>query len=199
MLMNAISQKSINLFFKRTIFGDTRDKPTLLNCKNFKHKFVPLTKNNFYSVLLASGSIPIWMVGVKNIENAPAGSYRDGGMSSYHLDFPYSVNDDELVLYPHFSKTIKANWFDKSLPYRKHHKDYMANTLLIAPSPEFVAKLPNSKIPDRNDFITYSKNHPERIKVWSEVVKHCSVLGEELLEDIASGKIKNKLNLHGSL
>ena len=199
MAMNAISPKSINLFFKRTIFGNERDKLPLFESKNFEHEFIPLTEKNFYSVVLASGSIPLWMTGIKNIDNAPAGVYRDGGMTSYHLDFPFSVKKNELVLYPHFSQTIKAHWFDKNLPYRKHHRDYMSNTLVIAPSPEFIAKLPNSKIPDRHDFITYSKNYLERIKVWEKTLEQCSVLGNELLEDIASGKIKNKINLHGSL
>jgi hypothetical protein len=199
MAMNAISPKFINLFFERTVFGDERDKLKLFDSKKFKHEFIPLTEKNFYSALLASGSIPFWMTGVNNIENAPVGSYRDGGMTSYHLDFPYSVNEYELVLYPHFSKTIKAHWFDKNLPYRKYHKNHMTNTLLIAPSPEFIAKLPNSKIPDRNDFVTYSEDHIGRIRVWEKALDQCSILGDELLEDIASGKIKDKINLHGSL
>ena len=199
MAMNAISSKSINLFFKRTILGDKRDKLQLFHSKKFNHEFISLTEKNFYSAILASGSIPLWMTGVKDIEHAPAGTYRDGGMTSYHLDFPYSVKKTELVLYPHFSQTIKAHWFDKNLPYRKHHKEYMDNTLLITPSPEFIAKLPNSKIPDRNDFITYNEDYLERIKVWEKALEQCSVLGDELLEDIASGKIKEKINLHGSL
>ena len=49
---------------------------------------------------------------------------------------------------------------------------------MICPSQEFVAGLPNAKVPDRTDFQTMA---PElRRKVWRSVVSACEALAEDL-------------------
>jgi hypothetical protein len=50
----------------------------------------------------------------------------------------------------------------------------------MAPSPEFVAALPNGKIPDRDDF--YGIGNDERIRAWRRVVAERERLADALRE-----------------
>jgi hypothetical protein len=54
-----------------------------------------------------------------------------------------------------------------------------------------VEKLPGEKIPDREDFLTYIDDHQTRIKNWRKAVELAAPLGEEFLELVGSGKIKD--------
>ena len=150
---------------------------------------IELTVENFKKALLASGSIPYVMQGVKNIPGAPPGIYRDGGIIDYHPDIPF-VNDDSIVLYPHYTDFIKPGWFDKKLSWRKPNPKNMENVLLVSPSKEFLAKLPYQKIPDRNDFYTFTNRGKERIDYWNKCVDASKQMAEEFLEAVESGKIR---------
>ena len=66
----------------------------------------------------------------------------------------------------------------------------MGNVLQVYPSPEFVAKLPDGRIPDRSDFVTFMDNQKQRTENWHKVVDIAAPLGEEFLELVASGRIK---------
>ena len=58
---------------------------------------------------------------------------------------------------------------------------------MLAPSAEFVAKLPGGKIPDRNDF--YRLPEAERIRAWRTVAAASEQLADELRELIATGRV----------
>jgi len=114
----------------------------------------------------------------------------DGGVTDYHLDLDYDGDDDSgegLVLFPHFYDHVVPGWFDKSLPWRRAGARNFSRTLLIAPSPAFVARLPGGKLPDRKDFYTLTDD--QRFERWERVNAMTSVLGEELHELIATGRI----------
>ena len=73
---------------------------------------------------------------------------------------------------------LKPGWFDRQLPWRRHDPAHTDRTILICPSPEFIAGLPNAKVPDRTDFVNFSTE--ERIRMWKTVVDQCQVLADEL-------------------
>ena len=54
---------------------------------------------------------------------------------------PFAHGDD-IVLYPHFTERIVPGWFDKFLPWRGSSPAHHANTVLIAPSRDYLARRP---------------------------------------------------------
>jgi hypothetical protein len=115
------------------------------------------------------------MEGVRDLQRAPAGLYLDGGILDYHFDFRFCTAPG-LILYPHFFDRITPGWFDKPLRYRKPHPADLDRVVMIAPSPEFVRRLPGGKVPDRVDFEELSTD--ARQKRWWEVIECCRELEE---------------------
>lgn len=187
---NAMSRRSLGLFFERALFHDVRDMPPFLGLEGFPLQEVPLSTDNLKPVVLATGSIPLVLEGVENIPGAKPGVYRDGGVIDYHLDLPHS-SDDQLALYLHFYDYLKPGWFDKSLGWRQANAENTTHTLLVSPSPEFVASLPHAKIPDRHDFANFSED--ERIRSWREAVSRCEALAEEFNEVLARDKLAERI------
>jgi len=176
-ILNLFSRKSLNLFFKRTLFHHSIDLPPFINMNDFPTDKVALTRDNLRPAILASGSIPLIVNGIDNIPGAKPGYYRDGGLMDYHMSLPYGV-DDGIVLLPHFSKTIIPGWLDKYAGWRKPEPSFLDNLLLIAPSDSFISSLPLSKIPDRSDFKRFVGNDQARINYWKEVTKRSEELAE---------------------
>ena len=116
------------------------------------------------------------MRSVKDIHNAPKGTYRDGGIIDYHFDIKLTPSDG-LILYPHFNTQPKAGWFDKGLKRSVNRENYK-NVVMITPSAEFVAALPFGKIPDRKDFTDLDA--PTRINYWKTVLSETERLAEHL-------------------
>ena len=188
--LNALSRKTLAWFFERALFFDGRDIPPFFDVDGFPLQRVMLRANNLEDAILATGSIPLVMSGVRDIAGATPGTYRDGGVIDYHLDLPQS-EPDRLTLYPHFFDRIVPGWFDKKLSWRQPNPAHFDRTILISPSAEFVTKLPNGKIPDRTDFRTYSPR--ERMSIWRAVVAECAALAEELNDVLANGKLASRL------
>jgi hypothetical protein len=140
--------------------------------------------------VIATGSIPLVLSGVKDIQGAAPGVYRDGGVIDYHLDLPHSARES-LTLFPHFYDRLVPGWFDKKLRWRKPHPGNVDRTSLISPSAEFVAKLPNAKIPDRSDFVRYTP--ADREKAWRGCVAACAELADEFNEVIARDQLAARL------
>ncbi|CAM3735205.1 patatin-like phospholipase family protein [Parendozoicomonas haliclonae] len=178
-LGNAVSRRLLAPLFSRIVFehplghlpvGEMSDLPT---------RRVKLDTDNVAAAIQASGSIPLVLAGVEDIPGAGPGMYRDGGVTDYHFDLPLTV-DEGLVLYPHFREQPIPGWFDKGLPWRKPSAENYRRTLLVAPSPEFVASLPYGKIPDRNDFTNLDTE--TRQKYWNKAVAESDRMGDEWLE-----------------
>jgi hypothetical protein len=127
------------------------------------------------------------MEGVRNIEGAGIGVFRDGGLLDYHIDLPFDLRPGALVLCPHFLPRIIPGWFDRFAPWRR--AQYGARTVVIAPTDRFIAGLPNKKIPCRKDFWAYAGRDDERKKAWKKAVSACRQLADELNDVLVTGKI----------
>lgn len=178
--LNIANRRSLGAFFERALFHDPRERPPFFDLTGFPMHRIEMTEHNLKDAVLATGSIPLVLEGVRNIDGAPQGTYRDGGVIDYHLDFPHA-GDDRLALFLHFYDWIKPGWFDKYISWRSASAESTDRTLLISPSPEFISRLPHSKIPDRKDFVDFTPS--ERVAAWRTVVKSCESLADEL-EDV---------------
>ena len=174
---NFVSRSALRMFFSRALFFDARDLPPFYNAPGFPMERIRLTTENMGDAIASSGSIPMVLEGVRDIVGARPGTYRDGGLIDYHLDLQTS-DPDRLTLYPHFFDWLKPGWFDRQLPWRQVDPRHTDRTILMCPSPAFIASLPNAKVPDRTDFVNYTAD--ERIRIWREVIERCKQLAEEL-------------------
>jgi hypothetical protein len=186
-ILNLVNRKMLKLFFSRVLFYDRRDRAPFFAMEGFPLQAVPLTRENLRQAVMASGSMPVLMEGVKDIKGARRGMYRDAGIIDYHVAIPY--NCDSIVLYPHYIERITAGWFDKLLPWRKPDGKNLENVVLLCPSRAFMDKLPGSRIPTREDFRLYWKRDADRISFWRQVVTLSTILGEEFLEMLQGGAI----------
>ncbi|USE36497.1 patatin-like phospholipase family protein [Endozoicomonas sp. SCSIO W0465] len=188
---NLINRKHLSSFFTRTLFYHpaygTSDKPAFYHASDLPTERVRLTETNLVDAILASGSIPAVMQGVKHISGAPAGCYRDGGITDYHFDMRFHQGDG-LVLYPHFYPRMIPGWFDKALKHRRPLPQNTDNMVLISPSQAFVDRLPYQKIPDRNDFARFT--YDERIRYWKRVVDESKRLGDNFIDLVNNGSIR---------
>ncbi len=187
-ILNLFSRELLLKIYTRTLFHDTRNTPPFIDSFKISNR-VKLTGKNFKQALLSSGSIPFAMEGIKNIDGAPGGTYRDGGLTDYHINIDFGVKDG-LVLFPHFSSKVIPGWLDKSISWRKPDKEFFSNTVLVAPSKKFIEGLPLGKIPDRTDFKTFLGRDDERLANWNKVITKSSIVGEEFMEAASSGKIR---------
>ncbi len=165
----------------RVVFCDPRAEFPIKGLDGYRTQSVELNSDNFYDAISASGAIPVYMHGIRDIAGAGTGMYRDGGMLDYH-PVPGNVWDkEELILYPHFYPHCKEGWFDKLHAKRKASAELMRNVIMISPSQKFLDSTELGRIPDRKDFITYANNDAERIRLWQQVVERTQEMGEEFL------------------
>ncbi|MFT4570825.1 MAG: hypothetical protein ACI8TX_003152 [Hyphomicrobiaceae bacterium] len=180
---NAVSRGLLGQFFERIVFH-SGEQP-VLEFGGIPTTTVSLTPRNMIDALAASGSVPLVMAPIIDPHDAPRGMYRDGGIVDYHFDFAFR-RPPGLVLYPHFFDRITPGWFDKALAWRRPSRQALADTVLLAPSPAFIAKLPGGHVPDRKDFQSMA-NH-ERLKQWKQVLAATEALADDL-ESLMDGPI----------
>ena len=188
--LNVLHRKLLGLFFERALFFDARELPPFFDMTGFALQKIRIRVDNIEDVIVATGSIPLVLTGVKDIEGANPGIYRDGGIIDYHLDLPHSAAG-RLTLFPHFFDRVSPGWFDKKLPWRGPDPVNFENTILVYPSAEFVARLPNAKIPDRTDFTNYAPL--DRIRIWQEVVAECAALADEFNDVLEKDELAARL------
>ena len=184
---NLVSRRTLAWQLRRCIFHACGDRSPFRGLADLPTVHRPLTRENARAALLASGSIPLLLDGVR-VPGADDTVHWDGGVLDYHLDLDFGVGDG-LVLYPHFYPHVVPGWFDKGLPWRRAGAGNFSRALLIAPSADFVAALPGGKIPDRRDFTAMPES--ERMRRWQAVVDASARLGDELRELVASGRIRD--------
>lgn len=194
-LANALSRRNLARFIDRTLFHDPRAHPPFVMAGGaaspeaghairfdaFHTHVVALDAENLGEALLASASIPLVLEGVADIPRAPSGVYWDGGIIDYHLYLPYH-RAQGLVLYPHFTDRIVPGWLDKGMPWRRARGEWLDNVVLVAPSREYLARLPNGKLPDRRDFMRYAGDDAGRMRYWRTAIAESERLGEAFLE-----------------
>jgi hypothetical protein len=190
-LLNFFSRNNIYRFANRVVFYQGSKPPAFCFRPQFRGSFVQINEINFKYAVMASGAIPLVVAGVRDIYGAPRGVYRDGGLVDYHLTHQYAAKEDDIVLFFHHQERIIPGWLDKKIVRRVPDAETLSNVLMIFPTQSFVEKLPGERIPDRTDFLTYIDDPETRIINWRKAVELAAPLGEEFLELVASGKIKN--------
>ena len=175
-ICNSVHRKALQTCFQRVIFSSHTPQGLGFEFTDFLTLHVPLMRHNALRVLHASGSIPFVLTGERDIEGAPPGQYWDGGIVDYHFDLG-AYCGEKLVLYPHFSAGITPGWFDKFLPWRRTAPELLDKVVLLCPAPEYVARLPFGKIPDRGDIPRLK--HAERVAYWQTAVAASQALAED--------------------
>lgn len=205
-LANAVGRQHLRHFLDRTWFYAAQESnakvaiPRGFSGKNapnsapnldfdpFKTDYVALSEANFGDALIASGSIPLVLEGVRHIEGASEGTYWDGGIIDYHLHLPFAVREG-ITFYPHFTHKIVPGWLDKMLPWRKARGAWLDNVLLVSPSREYLDRLPMKKLPDRKDFTRFVDDYEGRLKYWRFAMDESARLRDELADLISRGQL----------
>jgi hypothetical protein len=183
-LTNVLSRKAMGAWIERAVFS-ANNAALPFSADDYRTRRYALTESNFAQVVQASCSIPFVLRAVHDIPGGPRGAYWDGGITDYHLHLDYrsrcSDTNDEggIVLYPHFQKSIVPGWLDKSLKWRHKATHFLDDVVVLAPNPEWIATLPNGKLPDRTDFMRYGRNTAARVKVWKRAVAESERLRDE--------------------
>jgi len=188
--LNAVSRRAMDLFYERVVFFSGPATPDFVD-GSFKGRGVRLTEDNVRRAALATGSLPYIIAGVRDIPGAPGGVYRDGGLADYQLNQDYSPGPDGVTLFFHYQERIVPGWLDKALVWRKPPKGALDRVLQLYPGADFVKMLPDARLPDRRDFVNLVDDPSERIRRWDEVAETSRVLGEQFMEDVESGGIRN--------
>lgn len=164
---NAISRAALGRFFRRAVFFSGEGVACSPLWRDFGRIDVKLRSSSLHDALMASGSIPFVVDPVRDIEGAPAGVYRDGGVIDYHFDVPWSY-ESGIVLYPHFYPHLTPGWFDKAHKKRRAGANVLNEQLILAPHEDFVATLPGGMIPDRKNFADMEDD--DRWVYWRKVI-----------------------------
>lgn len=175
MTANALDRRAVGRFFERAVFHSGPAVAYGDQWRDFGRIDIPLTAANLNDALMASGSIPFVIDPIRDIDGAPPGVYRDGGVIDYHFDIPWRV-DGGIVLYPHFYPHAVPGWFDKMLKKRRAAPSVFDEMLVLAPSDAFVARLPYGRIPDRRNFT--AMDDADRRAYWRRVADESRRLGD---------------------
>jgi hypothetical protein len=183
---NTVQRKAMGAWLERVVFS-SQGAALPFATADYRTRQVALTEANFNPALQASCSIPFVLQSVHDIPGAPRGAYWDGGITDYHLHLNYagvSAGDGAapgsgLVLYPHFQKAVVPGWLDKGLKWRHGATHFLDSTVVLAPDPQWVASLPNGKLPDRTDFTRYGTDLPSRVKAWQTATAESARLADE--------------------
>ena len=173
-LLNALDRRLLASQFQRVVFASRGATAPLF--RDFASTTVALEPETVVRALHASGAIPFVLAGERDLPGGPPGHYWDGGIIDYHFGLD-TFRSAPLVLYPHFRADLTPGWFDKFLPWRRYRPPLADNLILLSPSPTFIASLPQSKIPDRSDFMKLSAD--ERKDYWRSCVERSRELAED--------------------
>ena len=196
-LSNGLHRKALGAWLERVVFSSAGAALPFATA-DFRTRQVPLSPDNFMQALQASCSIPFVLQAVHDIPGAPRGAYWDGGITDYHLHLAYGATDliavsaspssagaqkklqnGGIVLYPHFQHRVVPGWLDKGLKWRHRATPALDNMVVLSPHPEWVASLPNAKLPDRNDFTRYGTDSAARAKAWLAATRASQQLADE--------------------
>ena len=177
-ISNAVARRAMGAWLERVVFSSQGPLP--FGTQDYATRQLPLQADNFMAALQASCSIPFVLQAVHHIPGAPTGAYWDGGITDYHLHLNYQPPaNSPIVLYPHFQQAVVPGWLDKALKWRHHATPALDAVVLLAPNPEWVKTLPNGKLPDRQDFVTYGQDLQGRMKVWNAAASAAQQLADE--------------------
>ena len=178
-LANMIHAHARSLFFSPVRFysGEGPFPPPSMG-----GRLLPLTDGNIRPVLTASGLVPIVLEGMKSIPGAPPGKYYDGGLEQYVLNGNYSRGEQAVTLLVYHGGRVIPSWLDKKSIFLKNRLPSLDNVLLVYPSSEFIEHLPDSRIPDRDDWKRFENDPTERIRIWRTVISNSMELGHRFMD-----------------
>ena len=187
---NVVSRKAMSVWIERAVFSSHPSAlPFAVN--DYRTRRYHLSVANFADVVQASCSIPFVLNAVHDIAGAAPGAYWDGGITDYHLHLDYraacETESKGVVLYPHFQRAVVPGWLDKSLKWRHGSTHFLEDVIVLAPRSDWVATLPNKKLPDRTDFTRYGRDLQARVAVWQTAVAASTRLRDEFAEWLAAG------------
>jgi hypothetical protein len=187
---NVVSRKAMSAWIERAVFS-SHSSALPFAANDYRTRRYHLSPINFADVVQASCSIPFVLNAVHDIAGAAPGAYWDGGITDYHLHLDYraacEIEPKGVVLYPHFQRAVVPGWLDKSLKWRHRSTHFLDDVIVLAPRPEWVATLPNQKLPDRTDFTRYGRDLGARVAVWQTAVAESARLCDEFAEWVAVG------------
>ncbi|HEB91766.1 MAG TPA: hypothetical protein ENI85_19480 [Deltaproteobacteria bacterium] len=192
--LNLLSRRLLENAFSRVLFETGDPAGGGIAFDDFGTERTRLSEANLRQALLASGSIPLVMAGVRSVDGV-RGTLFDGGIIDYHFDFRFRRRKG-LVLFPHFFDRITPGWFDKALPWRRPAARDLEDVVMVAPSDEFVASLPGGRVPDRNDFLELDTR--ERIRRWNDVMDRCRILADEFNDLLEGDRLAEAIEPHRS-
>ena len=185
-LTNAASRRALGHWLERVVFSDPRDElPFPLS--DFRSQLVQLDARNLAPAILASCTVPFALQAVQDVPGAPPGTYWDGGITDYHLHLNYSSMSEGLVLYPHFQPRIVPGWLDKAWHGRHRASKHLDNLVVLAPHPGFVERLPNAKLPDRQDFRDLRDDDVGRERIWRIALAESTRLADDFARIVERG------------
>ena len=185
---NVLHRRVMGAWLERVVFSTSQQLPFATS--DYRTRQATLSEENFQPALQASCSIPFVLDAVHDIPGAPRGAYWDGGITDYHLHLDYDQGGQgPLVLYPHFQKAIIPGWLDKPLKRRHAATHFLDNTIVLAPDAQWVARLPNAKLPDRTDFARYGTDLKARINAWSTAASAAAQLADEFAAWVAKADV----------
>jgi len=193
---NAASRRALGGWMERVVFSDPRDVLPI-PLVDFPSHRVALTETNLARAVLASCTVPFALEAVQDPPGAPRGSYWDGGITDYHLHLDYAALRDGLVLYPHFQRAVVPGWLDKGLRHRHRPSGRLDNLVVLAPHPDWVARLPGAKLPDRSDFKRWRDDDAARMAAWRRVLAESERLAQEFADLVERGGSIEALPLEG--
>jgi hypothetical protein len=189
---NSLSRRALGGWLERVVFSDPREGLPL-QLDDYTTCQVQLDAANLHPAVLASCSIPFMLRAVRDIPGAPAGAYWDGGLTDYHLHWPYAGLNAQvdgraaLVLYPHFQPRLVPGWLDKKHVHRHRHTPGLDNLVLLCPSRRWIADLPGGKLPDRDDFTRLIDDDDARIALWRRSLAESQRLADEFADWLDRG------------
>lgn len=176
---NTLGRAQLRHVFERLICHDARSTLAFSPQDGLPTQHVALSAANLLPALLGTTGVPGLFDGVA-IPGARTGVYRDGGLLDYHLDYPWQQAG--ITLYLHYQPRIVPGWFDKLLPWRQPVASHHSNTLLVTPSPAYLATLELGRLPDRGDPKRFAHDDAQRRRLWAQAVAESHRLGDEWRE-----------------
>lgn len=173
---NLLARRALGPWVERHCFHSGQ-REAALGFGAFPTRHVGLTADTVPAALMASGSIPLVAEGVRDL--MPGEVFWDGGMMDYHIA-PDFGDRDGLVLYPHFYAHLAPGWFDKPLRWRHRRPAEWPRLVMLSPTPELVASLPDGRLADWRDMRRFPT--AERQRRWRAVAG----AAERLAEDFAA-------------
>ena len=184
---NLLSRRALGAWLERVVVSDPRS-PLPLPLDDLRSQRLDLSAANLHAAVLASCSIPFWLKAVRELPGAAPGAHWDGGLTDYHLHLRYDALSQGLVLYPHFQPQLVPGWLDKPLRRRHRATPALDRVVVLAPHPDWVARLPGGKLPDRSDFQRYGDDLAGRQRAWQRAVAESQRLADEFAEWVEGGR-----------